>query len=121
MNRVETLSRRPERDDVSTLGSRLRKRRRELGWTQIYLAEQVGTSQAVIQKIENGKSLRPRILEEIAAALEVNPAWLQFGVEDASELDEEALALARAWAKLEEPHRSLVRDAILNAQSKSLS
>ena len=55
--------------DPSTLGGRLRMRRKELGWTQTELATAVGTSQAVIQKIENGKSLRPRILEEIAEAL----------------------------------------------------
>ena len=98
---------------ASTLGPRLRKRRRELGLTQTELAERVGTSQAVIQKIENGKSLRPRILEEIANALEVKPAWLMFGVEEAGELTDEAIELARAWAKLKEPHRSAMREAIL--------
>jgi len=98
---------------ASTLGPRLRKRRRELGFTQTELAERVGTSQAVIQKIENGKSLRPRILEEIANALEVKPAWLMFGVEEAGELTDEAIELARAWAKLKEPHRSAMREAIL--------
>jgi transcriptional regulator with XRE-family HTH domain len=97
----------------STLGPRLRKRRRELGLTQTELAERVGTSQAVIQKIENGKSLRPRILEQIASALDVKPAWLMFGVEEAGELTDEAIELARAWAKLKEPHRSAMREAIL--------
>ena len=95
------------------LGPRLRKRRKELGLTQTELAERVGTSQAVIQKIENGKSLRPRILEEIASALDVKPAWLMFGVEEAGELTDEAIELARAWAKLKEPHRSAMREAIL--------
>ena len=38
------------------------------------------TNQAVIQKIENGKSRQPRIVEGLAIALEVNPAWLQWGV-----------------------------------------
>ena len=107
------VKRRDEHVDISTLGGRLRKRRRELGWTQMYLAERVGTSQAVIQKIENGKSLRPRILEEIADALSVRPAWLQFGVEEVGELNEEAIELARAWSKLKEPHRSAMKEAIL--------
>lgn len=97
----------------STLADRLRSRRKEIGWTQVQLAEKVGTSQAVIQKIENGKSLRPRILEEIAFALEVAPSWLMFGVEEAAELSGEALELARAWTNLPEPHRSAMRDAIL--------
>ncbi len=103
---------RSRRDDTSTLAGRLRKRRREFGWTQVQLAEEVGTSQAVIQKIENGKSLRPRILEDLAKSLDVSPSWLMFGVEEISALNEEALELAKAWANLPEPHRSAMRDAI---------
>jgi transcriptional regulator with XRE-family HTH domain len=104
---------RSSREPDSSLGARLRKRRKEMGWTQTELAEQVGTSQAVIQKIENGKSLRPRILEELARALDVKPAWLMFGVEEAGELSDEAIELARAWARLKEPHRTAMREAIL--------
>ena len=106
-------------EQESTLGWRLRRRRKELGLTQTELADKVGTSQAVIQKIENGKSLRPRILEEIAAALDVKPAWLMFGVEEAGELSDEAIELARAWARLKEPHRTAMREAILRIGVRS--
>lgn len=99
-------------NDTSTLAGRLRTRRKEFGWTQVRLAEEVGTSQAVIQKIENGKSLRPRILEQLAEALDVSPSWLMFGVEEVGELSGDALELARAWSNLPEPHRSAMRDAI---------
>ena len=105
------------REQESALGARLRKRRRDLGWTQTELADKVGTSQAVVQKIENGKSLRPRILEDLAAALGVKPAWLMFGVEEAGELSDEAIELARAWARLKEPHRTAMREAILRIGS----
>ena len=101
------------REQESGLGARMRKRRKDLGWTQTELAEKVGTSQAVIQKIENGKSLRPRILEQLARSLDVKPAWLMFGVEEAGELSDDAIELARAWARLKEPHRSAMREAIL--------
>ena len=104
---------RQQRNHESGLGARMRKRRKDLGWTQTELAENVGTSQAVIQKIENGKSLRPRILEELARSLDVKPAWLMFGVEEAGELSDDAIELARAWARLKEPHRSAMREAIL--------
>lgn len=104
---------RPERGHESTLGARLRKRRKELGWTQTELADKVKTSQAVVQKIENGKSLRPRILEELAHAMQVKPAWLMFGVEEAGELTDEAIELARAWTRLKEPHRTALREAIV--------
>lgn len=61
------------------IGLRLRSARRDKGLTQDELAKEAGTNQAVIQKIENGKSLRPRNIMDIAKVLNVNPAWLQFG------------------------------------------
>lgn len=64
---------------TGNIGNRLRKARREKDLTQDQLAAQAGTNQAVIQKIENGKSLRPRQIEQIAEVLGINPAWLQFG------------------------------------------
>ncbi len=95
---------------MDTLGSRLRRKRRERGWTQEELALRAGTNQAVIQKIENGKSLRPRKIDEIAQVLDVNPAWLMFGEEASSTiLDEEATEVAKAWNHLPEPIRSRIK------------
>jgi len=68
---------------IDTLGARVRTCRRHKGWVQEKLGKHACTSQAVIQKIENGKILRPRKLEEIAKVLDVNPAWLQLGDEHA--------------------------------------
>ena len=96
-----------------SLGARLRVRRKALSWTQTYLAERVGTSQAVIQKIENGKSLRPRLLSEIAAALGVRPSWLQFGAQEPDSLSDEALQVGLAWSRMTEPHRTAMRNAIV--------
>ena len=64
---------------IENVGSRLGMVRREKDLTQAKLGELAGTSQASIQKIENGKSIRPRMIMELAEALDVNPAWLQFG------------------------------------------
>lgn len=61
------------------LGERLRQTRLSAGLTQQQLADISGSNQAVIQKIENGNSRRPRGLVNIAVALNVNPAWLQMG------------------------------------------
>ncbi len=61
------------------VGIRVRRLREEFGFTQSVLADMAGTNQAVIQKIENGHSTRPRVLSTIAVALDVNPAWLQYG------------------------------------------
>ena len=97
---------------LRTLGERLRYRRRQMGWTQEQLAVQAGTNQAVIQKIENGKSLRPRKIDEIAKVLEVNPAWLMFGDRSAN-ISKEALEIAEAWDALSSPARSRLREEII--------
>jgi transcriptional regulator with XRE-family HTH domain len=105
----------------SSLGERLRCRRREKGWTQEQLAALAGTNQAVIQKIENGRSLRPRRINEIAAALDVSPSWLMFGDAPKDSLDHEARAIGETWAQLPEPFRSRIRAEILHyAQGRSL-
>lgn len=121
-NSVETIlvrkmgmaKRRTKRGQGGSLANRLRMKRRDRGWTQEQLAAAAGTTQAVIQKIENGKSLRPRRIEEIAKALEADPAWLMFGAQAVGDLDDEAMEVATAWSKLPEPHRSALKDAILN-------
>ena len=106
---------------VATLGERLRQARKDRGWTQEQLAEQSGTSQAVIQKIENGKSLRPRKIDVIARVLDVDPAWLLFGGERVHGLEEQAQELAQAWQRLPEDKRAAFRSEILRAAGLSLT
>ncbi|MEW7976582.1 MAG: helix-turn-helix transcriptional regulator [Candidatus Sedimenticola endophacoides] len=105
--------------NLGTLGQRMRFKRVEKGWTQEQLAMRAGTNQAVIQKIENGKSLRPRKIDQIAEVLSVNPAWLMFGDESASTLPLDALELATAWQRLPEPERSRIRQEILDLSLRS--
>ena len=95
-----------------SLAERLRNARLEKTWSQEYLATRADTSQAVIQKIENGKSLRPRNIERIAEALGLRPAWLMFGVREAGQLGEDAIQVARAWSQLKDPERSAMRETI---------
>ena len=97
---------------VATLATRLRSARKRLKWSQQDLANRAGTTQAVIQKIENGKSLRPRNIVAIAEALEVEPAWLMFGASETAELSPEAIEVAKAWSELSEPDRSNVMDQV---------
>ena len=100
--------------NLGSLGQRMRFMRVQKGWTQEQLAARAGTNQAVIQKIENGKSLRPRKIDTIASVLEVSPAWLMFGDESGSSLSGDAQDVADAWNRLPEPHRSRIRQEILN-------
>lgn len=102
-----------------TLGGRLTDCRLNKGWTQHQLAAVVGTSQAVVQRIETGKCKHPRIINELAEALDVTAAWLMYGVSVIDGLEEEAIETARAWSKLGEPHRSALREMILRVAAET--
>jgi transcriptional regulator with XRE-family HTH domain len=95
----------------------LRQKRKEMGWTQEQLAIKAGTTQAVIQKIENGKSLRPRKIDQIAEPLGVAPAWLMFGDDRFDDLDHDLVELLDAWKKLGPNDRAEVKAEILNRAS----
>ena len=100
--------------ELGALGPRMRFKRLEKGLTQEQLAELAGTNQAVIQKIENGKSLRPRKIDEIAEVLDVNPAWLMFGDDKADPLPADVVDIARALHRLPEQDRARIRQEILD-------
>lgn len=51
------------------LATRVKDLRNAKGWSQVELAKAAGVSQQTIGKIENGKSLKPRYLPDIAVAL----------------------------------------------------
>ena len=102
-----------ERVDSDSLGARLTRTRIRKGWTQHELARNVGTSQAVVQRIETGKCRHPRNIDRLAIVLEVSPAWLMYGAEVMDGLDQEAIETAKAWANLTEPHRSALKEMIL--------
>ena len=83
------------------------------------LAARVGTSQAVVQRIETGKCRHPRIIVELSEALDVSPAWLMYGATAVDGLDQDAIETARAWLRLSEPHRSAMRDMIMRFAAES--
>ncbi|MCA9355716.1 helix-turn-helix transcriptional regulator [Candidatus Kaiserbacteria bacterium] len=92
------------------MGDRLRSQRLKMGLTQEQLGIETGTNQAVIQKIENGKSLRPRKINEIASILQVDPGWLMFG--EAPFLSEESISIAKAYDGLTETGKQKVKDVM---------
>jgi len=90
-----------------------------MGFTQEQLAMLAGTNQAVIQKIENGKSLRPRKIDSIAAVLEVNPAWLMFGETETSPITEDARDFAEAWLSLPKTEKEQIRNLVMRLASRN--
>ncbi len=118
-SKASDISESEHRPVEATLATRLRSARKGLKWSQQDLANRAGTTQAVIQKIENGKSLRPRNVVAIAEALEVEPSWLMFGTSQTAALSPEAIAVAKAWSELSEPDRSNMKDQLMRL-SRSL-
>lgn len=61
------------------MGGRLADARTERGLTKAALARQVGLSPSTVADIEKGAQTGVDILESLAKALGVSPAWLAFG------------------------------------------
>lgn len=71
-----------------------------------------GVTGDVIQKIENGRIKQPRNVERIAEAVQVSPAWLQFGVKDIDKLTTETIELALKLNDLDDDQREIVRNLV---------
>lgn len=67
---------------MDTLAARLKFTREKKGLSQAQLADMIGLSQQSVAKIENGETLQPRKIKEIAKALDVSQKWLQLGIEE---------------------------------------
>lgn len=63
---------------MSTIGDRIRARRKSLDLTQEELGKRVGVTKATINKYETGivVNLRRPMIEQLAAALDTSPAYL---------------------------------------------
>lgn len=115
---VQMSSTRISATNLTTLAARFRYARERRGLTQAELAKAAMTSQQVVQNIESGKSKKPRKIEALARVLEVSPAWLQFGIEELDSLDKDAVMLAISWMSLSEPHKSAMKNAIMEMAKK---
>lgn len=105
--------------EKKAFGARVAQRRNELGLSQKDLAKAAGMGQQNISAIENGTTVRPGRLRELAAALNVNEAWLLGEELDPSPPPAERQATpskaAAAFALFEQlppPHQAWVLDAI---------
>ncbi|MFH3514263.1 helix-turn-helix transcriptional regulator [Citrobacter sp. 70972423] len=71
---------------MDTLAARLKIAREKKGLSQAQLADMIGLSQQSVAKIENGETLQPRKIKEIAKVLDVSQKWLQLGIEENGEI-----------------------------------
>lgn len=115
---------------AETLGSRARKRRKELGKTLAEIARSAGMSTGFLSDLEHDRSMATTKLNALAAALRVDINYLESGtggpprppesspysVKDpvstyrvlGHDITGEALEFAEEWNKLEEPARSQI-------------
>jgi len=68
-----------DKNQLPTLADRLNHAMAERGMKQEQLAIAAGCTQASIQKLSSGKSLKSRFLAAIARALQVDVDWLELG------------------------------------------
>lgn len=69
---------------MNNLSTRLKKRRQELGLSQVKLAKKVGLTQGAIAQLEIGRNQNTIKLIELAASLNTTPEWLLYGTGDSS-------------------------------------
>jgi len=76
-----------------SLSDVLKKRRAELGYTLLEIAEKMGVSEATVQRWESGniKSLRQGRVTQLAEILKINPSALMGWDEPAAKSEEKAM------------------------------
>ena len=64
--------------DNKAIGLRIEHRRKQLGFTLEFIADEIGVAKSTIMRYERGtiKKIKLPVIEAIARALDVNPAWL---------------------------------------------
>jgi transcriptional regulator with XRE-family HTH domain len=97
-----------------SIGQRIKASRKEMGISQLELAQKVGLSQPTLSDLENDMSKGSVKLASIAKALNVRPYWLETGrgtssASDSNEPSEttgfssEALDVAKAFDLIKSP------------------
>ncbi|WP_210184361.1 helix-turn-helix domain-containing protein [Methylobacterium aquaticum] len=94
--------------NAMTLAEKIRTRRESLGMSQATLASELGVSQAAVNKVEQGKTLRPRFLPKIAKVLKFRLTELDPDMEDIAEGD----PLVRSVPDAESSPASSLKDII---------
>ena len=61
------------------IGTRTREARIAKGLTQAELGKRVGLNQSVVALVEEGVLWQPSVVSGLAVAMNVTPAWIQWG------------------------------------------
>ena len=103
-----------------SIGSRIKERRKELNISVEDLAIAIGKDRATVYRYENSdiKKLPTTILEPLAAALDVSPAWLmgyddaETGGASAPAIDLDEAAVLSQYRRLSPEGRQYIHDQL---------
>lgn len=64
--------------DNKAIGLRIEQRRKQLGFTLEFIADEIGVAKSTIMRYERGtiEKIKLPVIEAIARVLDVSPAWL---------------------------------------------
>lgn len=103
---------------MEDFADRLRQRRKFLKLTQVQLAEAAGMTQQMIQQLETRKVLTTGKIINLAGALKVRPAWLEFGIEPMADyVTQEDQAFIAAYNALPPEEKAAVRTLVFRRPS----
>ena len=91
-----------EKPTLKTLSERFVWARKEAGYSQVRLADALGISQGSVEKLENGKVVKPKYLPEAAKLLGVSYEWLLSGKGESSKLRQLSDVISETRAKFED-------------------
>jgi transcriptional regulator with XRE-family HTH domain len=101
-------------EKLETIADRCRYARKRLGLTQKQLADEAQVSKGTIGNVESGRNETVRALVQIARVLQVTPAWLGTGDDNAPitlELDPKEVDLVLEWRRADQQTRDLIDSA----------
>lgn len=110
------------------IGERIKKRRKELGWSQLDLAERMGYNKSTVSRIEKGEVDLPQSrIDQFARVMSTTPGYL-FGwdvePEDAGAIaakvlkDAEAFQMVQEYFRLSETDKYAVRLLVKSLATK---
>lgn len=92
--------------NLKEIGKRIQNRRKQLGFTQEHLADEMNVSVQMVSNLERGnKSIRIDNLVRLCQILDVSTDYILIGKENASDIS----ALAQQIAALPEKEKAMIR------------
>jgi len=102
---------------LQEIGARINNRRRELHYTQEYLAEKMDVSIQMISNLELGKkAIRPENLVKVCSALDISADYILRGFEESVV----AISLAEKVHRLPEKEQRIIELLVDSLLEKSL-